>query len=100
MAGLVLVLGSPAAGQPLDSDVLKVAHHGSRSSSSEGFLERVSPLMTIISAGQDNRYGHPHAETLAALSGHVADNAMFTTADNGTIELITDGRRLQVKVER
>ncbi len=52
---------------PLDSDVLKVGHHGSRTSSSAGYLDSVSPAVAVISAGEDNRFGHPHPETLEAL---------------------------------
>ena len=84
----------------LDSDVLKVAHHGSRTSSSDGFLERVTPLAAVISAGENNRFGHPHPETLLALGAHVQDGALFSTAESGTVEFITDGRRLTVKTER
>jgi len=52
----------------LKSTVLKVAHHGSRSSSSEVFLNAVSPEIAVISAGRNNSYGHPHTEILSALS--------------------------------
>ncbi len=48
-------------------DVLKAAHHGSKNSGSDGFLDIVQPSLTLISAGQDNRYGHPHAETVERL---------------------------------
>ncbi len=54
-------------GMILDSDVLKVGHHGSRTSTSENFIELVDPSLAIISAGEDNRYGHPHPETLELL---------------------------------
>ena len=51
----------------LDADVLKLGHHGSRTSSSEVFLKAVSPDIAIISAGRDNSYGHPHPEVLTLL---------------------------------
>lgn len=52
-----------------NADILKVAHHGSSSSSSAAFLEKVRPKVALISAGKDNRYGHPHIETLERLDG-------------------------------
>ena len=49
-------------------DVLKTAHHGSRNSTSESFLQKASPSAALISAGRDNRYGHPHQETVDRLA--------------------------------
>lgn len=54
-------------GDYLKSDVLKLGHHGSKTSSSENFLEAVNPQVAIISAGKDNAYGHPHKEVLDLL---------------------------------
>jgi len=54
----------------LEADVLKVGHHGSRTSTSEEFLKKVAPSIAIISAGRDNRYDHPHPEVLAILEEH------------------------------
>ena len=84
----------------VDSDVLRVGHHGSRNSTSEAFLAGTSPVAAVISAGVDNRYGHPHPETLEALSRYVDDRRVFTTMDRGHIEVVTDGRLLEVKAER
>lgn len=53
----------------LEIDVLKVGHHGSRGSSSEPFIQMISPEYAVISAGKSNRYGHPHAEVLEILEG-------------------------------
>ena len=88
------------ADAPVDSDVLKVGHHGSRTSSSAAFLDRVSPAVAVISAGEDNRFGHPHPETMEALRRWVAADRLFLTSDRGTIEFVTDGERLTVKTER
>ncbi len=54
----------------LKSDVLKVGHHGSKTSTSEEFLKRVNPSIAVIQSGSDNRYGHPHIETLEILKKH------------------------------
>jgi competence protein ComEC len=89
-----------AAQAPLDSHVLKVAHHGSRSSSTGDFLAAVSPTAAVISAGQDNRFGHPHAETVAALLMQVPPDRLFVTGDSGTVEFVTDGKRLKVLTQR
>ena len=85
---------------PIDSDVLKVGHHGSRSSSSEAFLDGASPSVAVVSAGEDNRFGHPHPETIQSLLRHVPESLLFLTADHGSIEFTTDGRSLEVKTER
>ncbi len=52
----------------LESDVLKIGHHGSLTSTSEEFLQKVTPSIAIISVGRDNRYGHPHSSVLAILA--------------------------------
>jgi len=83
-----------AYGYDLRADVLKVGHHGSNSSSTEEFLQAVSPKYAIISVGKDNEYGHPHEETLKRLSKHNA--TVFTTADNGTIRIISDGKNITI----
>ena len=85
---------------PIESDVLKVAHHGSDSSSIAEFLEAVSPEAAVISAGEDNLFGHPHPQTITALLGHVPEDRVFVTGQRGQIEFVTDGRRLNVRTER
>ena len=50
-----------------DVTILKVAHHGSRNSTSSEFLEQIQPKVAIISCGENNTYGHPHEETLERL---------------------------------
>ena len=89
-----------AAPSALDSDVLRVGHHGSRTSSSTRFLEAASPSIAVISAGKDNWFGHPHPETLAALAPYAPPDRTFITADHGTIELITDGKTISATTER
>ena len=76
----------------LSADILKVAHHGSRDSSSSDFLEKVSPTVAVIQCGKDNSYGHPHKETLERLSRTNAQ--IFRTDESGTIILRTDGIKI------
>lgn len=72
-----------------DYDVLKVAHHGSKYSTSEIFLDEISPKIALISAGKKNGYGHPHEELLERL--YKAGCHIITTIENGAIMLQTDG---------
>lgn len=74
-----------------DIDVLKVAHHGSRTSSSEEFLEQVKPEYAIISCGQNNDYGHPHQEVVDRLKGV----KIYRTDEEGTILITSDGENLE-----
>ena len=74
-----------------DIDVLKVAHHGSRTSSSEEFLEQVKPEYAIISCGQDNDYGHPHKEVIGRLKGV----KIYRTDKEGTILVTSNGENLE-----
>jgi competence protein ComEC len=77
------------------TDVLKVAHHGSRTSSTEEFLSAVQPAFAVISDGFENSYGHPHPTVLERLRQHHA--AILRTDTDGMITIRTDGRRLQVE---
>jgi len=52
---------------PIDSDIFKVGHHGSKYSSSQEFLDAVSPVYSIIQSGKDNRFGHPHLAAILRL---------------------------------
>ncbi len=78
-------------------DVLKVAHHGSRNSSGEAFLEEVRPKAALISAGQHNTYGHPHAETLERLEE--AGSKSYCTKESGalTVEVKPGGEEFSVE---
>ena len=89
-----------ASGTALDSDVLKVPHHGSDSSSTRDFLSAVSPAAAVISVGEGNSYGHPHANVVERLRERVADGMLFQTAERGTVEFISDGETLWVRTER
>lgn len=77
-------------GESLKSDVLKAGHHGSRTSTSELFLNEVRPSISIISAGLHNRYGHPHVEVTDMLFN--AGVHILETAKEGTITILSDGK--------
>lgn len=81
-----------AAGLP-DVDVLKVAHHGSRSSSSPDFLAAVKPEAAIIQVAQRSRFGHPHPEALLRLS---QTGARLFRSDRGAVRLVSDGRHYAI----
>lgn len=79
----------------LKSDVLKVAHHGSKSSSSERFISAVRPSLAVISCGKNNEYGHPHKLVLAMLAKYGAD--VVRTDQSGTAVVVTDGKGYYIK---
>lgn len=85
---------------PMQSNVLKVAHHGSRTSTSQRFLERVGPAVAVVSVGEDNRHGHPHEEIFRRLLDQVGEQNLFLTNKRGNIEFVTDGSRLEVTTDR
>lgn len=83
-------------GAYLKSDVLKVGHHGSTTSTSNQFLRAVNPAVAVISVGHDNSYGHPHREILERLS----DLKLYRTDLNGTVTVFCDGESLSVSTEK
>lgn len=83
------------AGYNLKADILKVAHHGSRTSTSAGFLARVQPKYAVISVGKDNPYGHPSASTMTRLQK--AGAAIFRTDELGTVLAESDGKKVTAK---
>ena len=82
----------------LDSDVLKVGHHGSSSSSTADFLLAVTPEVAIVSAGLYNEYGHPHGEVVSRLSDMGA--SLYRTDKSGNIVVCTDGITYNVQTEK
>lgn len=77
----------------LKSDVLKVGHHGSSSSTSLDFLNEVNPDYAVISLGLDNKYGHPHVEVIERLNNKNIE--ILKTDELGTIIFISDGNNLE-----
>ncbi len=76
-------------GEELQSEVLKLGHHGSKTSSSDEFLDTVTPRYAVVSAGKDNSYGHPHQNVIDAVQ--VRNITLVNTADTGSITFVSDG---------
>ena len=76
----------------LKSEILKVAHHGSKTSTSEKFLEKVSPQIAIICVDKNNKHGHPHQEVLDRLRKNGVK--ILRTDLNGDIKIISDGEKI------
>ena len=83
-----------ASAPSLRADVLKVGHHGSRTSSTAPFVAAVRPSLAVLSVGVRNRFGHPHPRTLATLSA--AGVRALRTDRDGAVTVETDGRALRV----
>ena len=82
----------------ISAEILKVGHHGSKSSTGSEFLSRVNPEVAVISVGTGNTYGHPSAETLSELQS--ADIKVYRTDLNGNIIVTTDGKTYTVTTQK
>ncbi len=78
----------------LDADVLKVAHHGSKTSTSEALLDKLTPEIAIVSAGKDNRYNHPSDEVLELLK--TREIKVYETLGKGDVRIRSDGMGFEV----
>jgi len=81
------------SGLNLKSDILKIAHHGSKTSSGEEFLKAVNAILAVIEVGKDNTYGHPHQEVLERLK----NLQIFQTGKDGDIKILSDGINYRAK---
>lgn len=79
-------------GYDLTADVLKVGHHGSHTSTSQEFLNKVKPEYAVISVGKGNDYGHPHKQTMDRLKA--AGIKVYRTDENGTVVCTSDGSKI------
>jgi competence protein ComEC len=77
-------------GEVLQSEVLKLGHHGSKTSTGELFLAAVKPTYAVVSAGADNSYGHPHKEVMDRVTA--AGITIKSTADGKRVKFVTDGK--------
>ena len=80
------------------SNVLKVGHHGSSTSSHNAFLKAVNPEIAVISVGEGNDYGHPHKSVLNRLEK--IGTRLYRTDLNGTVKIYCDGKSIEVKCEK
>ena len=80
------------------STILKVGHHGSRTSTTAAFLQALDPKVAVIMAGKGNTYGHPHEETLQKLTDAGVD--IYRTDIHGTIVIKTDGQTYDINVKQ
>ena len=85
-------------GADLQAQVLKVPHHGGRTSSSEPFLARVRPKIAVVSAGYRNRFRHPHQETLDRYRATAID--LYRTDQDGAVTVTSDGNTVEVATFR
>lgn len=83
---------------PLNAHIIKLGHHGSRTSSTLSFLAAVKPEVAIYSAGVDNPYGHPHPEVVQRIAS--LGIPLYGTDTHGTIRILTDGKEYRVLTER
>jgi len=79
----------------VQATVLKAGHHGSNTSSSEKFIQAVHPEVTVLSYGEGNKYGHPHAEVVERLQA--VGSKIYATAEAGTVIVSTDGVNYDVQ---
>jgi len=84
-----------ASQQQLHADVIKVPHHGSKTSSTEAFVAAINPPIAIISVGRTSRFGHPHKEVVERWQSN--GTTVLTTGNSGTITVTTDGHELTIK---
>jgi competence protein ComEC len=84
--------------EKLDADILKVGHHGSKTSTAENFVEAVDPDYAIVSAGCDNNFGHPHPSVLETLAKYRVE--VFDTCTDGDIVFESDGFAWEIKTEK
>ena len=79
----------------LKADILKIAHHGSKTSTGKDFLENVDPKAALISCGENNKYGHPSQDVIHRLEN--IGSSIYITYESGAITIITDGKEKNIK---
>ncbi len=79
-------------------EVLKVPHHGSKTALSDSFLKQITPEISVISVGKNNRYGHPGQNALEQL--RAINSKIYRTDQNGTVEIVSDGNKWYTVTEK
>ena len=106
MAAVIFTLcGAVGCGQSSEIEIYipqtttqaQIGHHGSKTSTTAEFLAAVDPRLAVISADPDE-YGHPHPEVMARLEAELGAENIYLTAEDGTIEFITDGTSLWLEL--
>jgi competence protein ComEC len=87
--------GMLRSGEDLRADVVKVAHHGSKTSSTAGFIAAARPRFAIISVGQTSIFGHPNGDVVERWKR--SGSQVLTTGNSGTITVKTDGGELEIE---
>jgi competence protein ComEC len=87
-------------GADIESTMLKVAHHGSKTSSTAGFIDAVDPAVAVISVGGNNSFGHPNEEVVGRLMRRIGGENIYRTDRHGNVEFVTDGVELWVETQR
>jgi competence protein ComEC len=82
----------------LSADILKIPHHGSKTSSNLKFLETVNPKKAVIQVGKNNRFDHPHQEVINRLNKKEVN--IFRTDINGTIKIISNGNKYEILTKK
>ncbi len=88
------------AGLDLSADILKLGHHGSRTSTSPDLLNAVGPVAAVVSVAAESPFGHPSPEVMERVSEKIGPDRLFSTAENGRVRFSTDGARWWVSTER
>ena len=88
------------SGAELHSTVMKVAHHGSNTSTTQQFLDAVNPAIAVVSAGQGNSYGHPAPAVIERLEAMVGAQNVYRTDLHGSVEVVSDGVAVWVQTEQ
>jgi competence protein ComEC len=88
------------SGVELQSTVLKAAHHGSKTSTTQRFLNAVGPAIAVVSAGLDNPYGHPSPVVLERLEAAVGADNVYRTDRDGSVDVVSNGATVWVRTER